>query len=438
MGQAVNAESGQTNLNIPAKNDFLFQDEGFSNIALNRPVYSTHFIIAQPHIYAVDGILDNLWNSGEHPEGWIVVDLGSESRINRVRLLVAQFPEGNTVHEILFAGQDEKYSLAHTFSTLTDDNQWLEYIPSSMPVDVRYVWIRTVESPSWVAWREIEVIGKTQEEDDKHLKYFGYYWGASTVFGNFMDEFKDHCNFVNVRGNELEFLQIAKDMNLKAILNIDYIFRKCEGSNCLHDDYLARWNDYADMILPYRDNILGFYPYDEPYLNGNPIADQEKVTQAIKSRFSDKPIFVTFAYSSVTDTLEIPEGYDRISITPYYGEFTGQNMLYYLDILKTGLKHGQEIILTGDGFTFSWNPSAEEQYNRVITAREYYNIAKLDPLITGIWTFIWPSFQLGLGVIDMPILENEFRRIGLEILKNYNDIGRTSRLIGMLSLLLLN
>jgi hypothetical protein len=192
------------------------------------------------------------------------------------------------------------------------------------------------------------------------------------------------------------------------------------------------------MILPYMDNVLGFYPYDEPYLNDNPIEDQEKVTQAIKSRFLDKAIFVTFAYPSVTSNFEIPDGYDRISITPGYGDFTGQDMLFFLDTLKVSLKPGQKIILTGDGFSFYGNPSAEDQYNRVITAREYYNIAKIDPLIMGIWTFIWPSFEDGTGVRDMPILENEFRRIGLDIRKNYSDAGRFPKLTGMLSLLLLN
>jgi hypothetical protein len=423
---------------IQQKIIFFFQGEGFSNIALNRPVYTTHFLIEQPHIHAVDGNLNNLWNSGEFPSEWIEIDLGSESLVDRVRLLVSQSPAGNTVHQLFFADQERNYSLAHMFSRFTSDNQWLEYIPNSMPNDVRYVLVLTIDSPSWVAWREIEVIGETQEPDDKHVKYFGYYWGVSTAFGNFMDEFKDHCNFVNIFGNDLEFLEIAKVMNLRAVLNVGHIFRKCEGSNCLYGDYLVRWNDYADMIKPYIDNVLGFYPYDEPYHNNNPIEDQEKVTQAIKSRFFDKPIFVTFAHSSVTYSLEIPEGYDRISITPAYGEFTGQDMLDSVNIPKSKLKHGQKIILTGDGFSYDSIPSVEDQYNWVITAREYYSIAKLDPLIIGIWTFIWPSFELGAGVRDMPIVENEFRRIGLEIRKNHRGIGRFPKLIGVISLLLLN
>ena len=436
--QVANAESRQTHLNIPARNDIIFQGQEFSNIALNRPVRSSHFLPDQPPIHAVDGDLTNMWNSGESPWEWIAIDLESESLIDRVRLLVAQSPAGNTVHQILFADQDRNYTLAHTFSMYTADNQWLEYIPDSMPDDVRYVMIRTIDSPSLVGWKEIEVIGESREEDAGHLKYFGYYLGASEAFGNFMDEFEDHCNLVNVWGNDVEFLEMAKLMNLKAILSIGYIFRKCEGSNCLHDDYLERWNAYADMILPYIDNIFAFYPYDEPYLNGNPIADQEKVIQAIKSRFSDKLIYVTYAFLSVSSGMEIPQGYDIVTITPDYGDFSGSDMQDSLNILKTNLTQGQKIILTGDGFSFDKMPSEAEQYTRVITAREYYNIAKSDPQIIGILTFIWPSFYLGSGVRDMPIVENEFRRIGLEIIQNYSDTDRFPRLTGPLSLLLLN
>jgi hypothetical protein len=47
-----------------------------------------------------------------------------------------------------------------TISGDTRDGQWLD-IPITEPLDgVRYVGIETVESPSWVAWRELSVLGR--------------------------------------------------------------------------------------------------------------------------------------------------------------------------------------------------------------------------------------------------------------------------------------
>jgi hypothetical protein len=49
--------------------------------------------------------------------------------------------------------------LVHEFSGFTKDPEVLTFSPASNLNGVRFVRILTQASPSWVAWREIEVLG---------------------------------------------------------------------------------------------------------------------------------------------------------------------------------------------------------------------------------------------------------------------------------------
>jgi hypothetical protein len=52
----------------------------------------------------------------------------------------------------------DSYVILHTFEGITDDSQALTFTPSQPWLGVRYLRIETLDSPSWVAWREIEII----------------------------------------------------------------------------------------------------------------------------------------------------------------------------------------------------------------------------------------------------------------------------------------
>jgi len=75
-----------------------------------------------------------------------------------VRLLVAQYPEGATVHRIL-VDRGAGLEVVHEFSGDTRDGDWLEFVPDTPLTGVEAVRVETRGSPSWVAWKEIEVIG---------------------------------------------------------------------------------------------------------------------------------------------------------------------------------------------------------------------------------------------------------------------------------------
>jgi hypothetical protein len=101
---------------------------------------------------AIDGDLSLAWNSGDIPTGWIEIDLGQSYPIDLIRGFTAQTPDSDTTHNVYLDG-----SLAFIWSGFTTDEQWLEQTFLT-PISAQFVKIETVESLSWVAWNEIEVI----------------------------------------------------------------------------------------------------------------------------------------------------------------------------------------------------------------------------------------------------------------------------------------
>lgn len=124
------------------------------NVALGATAAATAELSGSPASNAVDGNLETIWNAGAQATQSITIDLGRTRSVRLVRLVVAQSPVGNTVHR-LFASADDGERLLHEFSGTTEDGERLDLtFADAQPV--RRLRIETSESPSWVAWREIE------------------------------------------------------------------------------------------------------------------------------------------------------------------------------------------------------------------------------------------------------------------------------------------
>ncbi|MEX0787605.1 MAG: discoidin domain-containing protein [Anaerolineales bacterium] len=131
-----------------------------ANVAYQKPARVSGLTEGRDGSYAVDGDPGTTWSSGGDPLQWIQIDLGAAYDIAEVRLTVSQFPAGRTVHILYGRGLgtgDEQVRL-HTFDGVTQDSDVLVFTPAQPVPGIRYIWIDTTESPSWVAWREIEVI----------------------------------------------------------------------------------------------------------------------------------------------------------------------------------------------------------------------------------------------------------------------------------------
>jgi hypothetical protein len=79
--------------------------------------------------------------------------------------LTSQSPSGATVHRLLGrgVGTGGAFVLLHVFEGETTDSMVLRVAPDDPWLGLRSIRVETVESPSWVAWREIEVIAEGGE-----------------------------------------------------------------------------------------------------------------------------------------------------------------------------------------------------------------------------------------------------------------------------------
>jgi len=102
-----------------------------------------------------------MWNAGQYgvasPAPFIELDLGRTRTIKSIQLLVAQSPNGTTTHRILGGPTSARSSMSvlATLTSSTFDGERLSF--DGNWANVRYIYIETTDSPSWVAWREAEI-----------------------------------------------------------------------------------------------------------------------------------------------------------------------------------------------------------------------------------------------------------------------------------------
>ncbi|MBM3120973.1 MAG: discoidin domain-containing protein [Chloroflexi bacterium] len=131
-----------------------------ANLALQKTARVSNAFGDQVGALAVDGDPGTSWNSGGFPLQWIQIDLGADYDLAEIRLTTAQTPGGNTIHVVygLGSGTGGKLKQLHIFSGATDDSDVLAFAPAEPLRGIRILRIETTTTPSWVGWREIEVI----------------------------------------------------------------------------------------------------------------------------------------------------------------------------------------------------------------------------------------------------------------------------------------
>ena len=128
------------------------------NLALGKTVTVSGALPDQPQRQAVDGDPNTQWSSGAYPPQWIEIDLGALYAIGEIRLTVGQWPAGDTVHQIWVGRTQDSMQLVQEFKGHEYDYDVLNYVPTTPLQNIRFVRVDTSESPSWVSWREIEVL----------------------------------------------------------------------------------------------------------------------------------------------------------------------------------------------------------------------------------------------------------------------------------------
>ena len=131
------------------------------NLVYNKPVTASSSLPEEPPSQAVDDNAGTQWAAGEGPTQWIQIDLQGTYRITKIELLVSQDPAGDTVHRIQVRASDaDVYQTVYEFNETTTDNEWLFFRPETPLENVSQIRIETIDSPSWVAWKEIQVYGE--------------------------------------------------------------------------------------------------------------------------------------------------------------------------------------------------------------------------------------------------------------------------------------
>lgn len=93
------------------------------------------------------------------PAQWIEVDLGGVFDVAEIRLVPSQYPAGNTVHRILGSGPETGGLIElGVIEGETNDGDYLVLFGASPWLGLDSIRVETTSSPSWVAWREIEVV----------------------------------------------------------------------------------------------------------------------------------------------------------------------------------------------------------------------------------------------------------------------------------------
>ena len=131
------------------------------NLAYNKPVTASRSLPEEPPVQAVDDNEGTQWGAGESAVQWIQIDLQGIYRITKIQLLVAQYPNGLTIHRVQVRASDaDAYQTVYEFNDSTGDNDWLFFRPEIPLENVGQIRIETIDSPSWVAWKEIQVYGE--------------------------------------------------------------------------------------------------------------------------------------------------------------------------------------------------------------------------------------------------------------------------------------
>ena len=108
---------------------------------------------------AIDGNSSSVWSSQQPAPQWYSIVLDDLYLVDRIQLEVTQAPSGRTTHEIWLGNGSGTRTLFERLPNIhTEDGQLLD-VAVNPPRIVDEVLILTLASPSWVAWREINVFG---------------------------------------------------------------------------------------------------------------------------------------------------------------------------------------------------------------------------------------------------------------------------------------
>ncbi|CAF1399519.1 unnamed protein product [Rotaria sp. Silwood1] len=91
-------------------------------------------------------------------------------------------PPGNTLHQVYAGSNLDDVTLVKEFSGYTSTEQWLTSTFNPPLENTRFIQIKSIKSPSWIAWQKIFIYGRKVSDDqipctvmkftDKNRQYY--------------------------------------------------------------------------------------------------------------------------------------------------------------------------------------------------------------------------------------------------------------------------
>jgi hypothetical protein len=127
------------------------------NLAKTASIRASSSLPEEPVGAAADGNPQSQWGSGAEASQWIEFALAEPATVGEIRLRVAQFPAGRTVHDVAVSVDGGALTVVQVFDGTTAEGDVLE--AAFGPIDrVTAVRVTTRTSPSWVSWKEVEIL----------------------------------------------------------------------------------------------------------------------------------------------------------------------------------------------------------------------------------------------------------------------------------------
>ncbi|MGB9910984.1 MAG: hypothetical protein ACPLKP_00005, partial [Microgenomates group bacterium] len=146
------------------------------------------------------------------------------------------------------------------------------------------------------------------QESPSNLEFFGYFHVLCDDIPKLAS--LNNSNVIKItRGSSSwqDCLQLTKNHNLKAILDVKTIFFQTitdghygDGSTVLRSDWETRWQNFKNQIAGFEEQIYAFY-MDEPYWKGIKEDDFRLVTNKIRQDYPQIGVFIIEAYPSFMD-----------------------------------------------------------------------------------------------------------------------------------------
>jgi hypothetical protein len=164
----------------------------------------------------VDCDTNTVWNAGSFPKADVVINTSNNSVIYSIVLIPEQSPAGKTTHNILVSDHNNIWNKVERIEAYTESGKPIIKIFNPPLKDVKKIQIQTIDSPSWVAWREIQAYSSQEEmslgcsgqieakEKDKLAYNRASYGNTITYYQEYLKQYPNGAYVSNAKQNIYE------------------------------------------------------------------------------------------------------------------------------------------------------------------------------------------------------------------------------------------